>query len=72
MAFQGKREEAEQLCKRSLAIRQNILCADHPVVVELLDSWAETLHLQVTAVFGFGFPGGFDRLVDGMKYENTW
>ncbi|CAN0553959.1 unnamed protein product, partial [Ectocarpus sp. 12 AP-2014] len=40
---QGKYEEAEPLCLRSLTIRENVYGPDHPAFATGLNSWAALL-----------------------------
>lgn len=53
MAFQGKHDEAEPLCVRSLAIKEKVYGPDHPEVATGLNSMAGLLEEQVGAIGGF-------------------
>ena len=48
--LQEKYEEAEWICKRSLAIREKTLNSDHPEVAQSLDTLAAILRRQVGSV----------------------
>lgn len=44
---QAKYAEAEQICKRSLAIREKVLASDHPDIAKSLNTLAELFRRQV-------------------------
>lgn len=69
IAFQGKYDDAESLCRSSLAMIEHAQDADHPVMAASLENAANVLQAQVMlksyiAIYCFDAMSGWGRIYD--------